>query len=121
MFSRKTIHHIAWVALIVVWVAVLAPRSTFAVDGMAMAPGTLDLCTVDGKKPGSDAPDFVAHKPCVFCTSSVAVFADANSPRLIGLIEGVPFVMGPPPRDHALPPDIAATHPMSPRAPPRFS
>ena len=80
---------------------------------------------MDGAKLGlPDAPDqqpVTAHKPCAFCTSSVSVFADANAPRVVAVLEGVPVLASPSTPAELLPRDTTATQPLSPRAPPRLS
>jgi hypothetical protein len=127
MFSRSAIKLSAWAALIAVVFVVLLPATLNAASKSSSPTGLSALagiCTLDGAKLGaSHAPDqqpAAAHKPCLFCISSVPVFTDANTPRVVAVIEGIPVVIRPSPAEF-LPPDAAATQPLSPRAPPRLN
>jgi hypothetical protein len=113
--------------LIAVVFVVLLPATLNAAGKMSSSmgqSGPAGICTVDGAKfVLPNAPDqqpVVAHKPCVFCISSVPLFADTQAPRVVAVIDGIPVVIRP---SHAesLPPDVAATQPLSPRAPPRLN
>lgn len=127
MFSRSAIKLSAWAALIAVVFVVLLPAT---LNAAAKSSGSMGLsalagiCTLDGAKFSlPNAPDqqpVAAHKPCLFCISSVPVFTDANTPRVVAVIEGIPVVIGSSAAEF-LPPDVAATLPLSPRAPPRLN
>jgi hypothetical protein len=129
MFSREATRLSAWAALIAVLFVVLLPATLSAAGKSGTSSfslhGPSSICTLDGVKTSSTVPDqqpvVTTHSPCVFCTSSVPVFADANTPRVVALIEGVPVVVGLPNGTESLPPDVAATQPLSPRAPPRLN
>ena len=129
MFSREATRLSAWAALIAVVFVVLMPAALSA-TGLSRSPadpaGLSTICTLGGAKmllpDVSGAPDGepVSHQQhCVFCSASVPLFAEANAPRVIAVIAGSPIVL---PRYPAelLPPDLAATQPLSPRAPPRL-
>ena len=129
--SRSAIRHTAWATLAAVLFVVLLPAAVGAVGRTAFQgfDGLGEICSVEGVKHAPNTPDTpdtpdtpvsgtAAHRPCVFCTSSVAIFADAHAPRVIAVIDGVPVHIGPHPAQE-LPPDPAATRPISPRAPPR--
>ncbi len=128
MFSREATRLSAWAALIAVLFAVLMPA---AINAAGLSRPSTDpaglsvVCTLGGARvmlpdAGDRSGDHViAHQqPCAFCTSVVPVFADQHAPRVVAVIDGKPVVV---PRHPAelLPPDAAATQPLSPRAPPR--
>lgn len=123
MLSRRTLKQTSIAALLAVLFVVLLPAAVNASGKFGVAAalsGLAEICSFDGLKhvPESPAsPDVTAHSPCVFCTSSVPVFADAHSPQVVAVVDGVPVVVGPH-RAQELPPDSAATRPVSPRAPP---
>lgn len=125
MFSRRAIKHTAWTALIAVLFAVLLPAAGHAGGKFASLAGLHDLCTTDGVKQAPNVPSpaplsgAAAHKPCVFCISSVPVFADTHAPRVVAIVQGALLTLRAPGNSPELPPDIAATQPLSPRAPPR--
>jgi hypothetical protein len=128
MFSREATRLSAWAAQIAVLFVVLLPATLSAAGKSGTffsLHGPSSICTLDGVKTSPTVPDqqpvVTTHSPCVFCTSSVPVFADANTPRVVALIEGVPVVVGLPNRTESLPPNVAATQPLSPRAPPRLN
>ncbi len=129
MFSRSATRLSAWAALIAVVFVVLLPATLNAAAKIssptAIGQSSLaGICTQDGAKfVLPNAPDqqpVAAHKPCVFCISSVPLFADTQAPRVVAVIEGIPVVI-PPSLATSLPPDIAAKQPLSPRAPPRLN
>lgn len=111
--------------MIAVLFAVLFPALGHASGKFASPAGLHDLCTADGVKLAPNVPspaplsDSIAHKPCVFCISSVPVFADTHAPCVVAIAQGVPLTLRAPRNSPALPPDLAATQPLSPRAPPR--
>ncbi|MEQ1772842.1 MAG: DUF2946 family protein [Burkholderiales bacterium] len=128
MFSREATRLSAWAALIAVLFVVLMPAALNASGKSNIFTGLSgfsSICTLEGAKSLLDTPDqppvVTAHKPCVFCVSSVPVFADANAPHVVAVIEGIPVAVGPTNRAESLPPDVAATQPLSPRAPPRLN
>jgi hypothetical protein len=125
MFSRSATRLTAWAALIAVVFVVLLPATLNAAGKSSTAialHGLSVICTVDGANTLPPAPDqqraATLHKPCLFCTSGAPIFADANAPRVVAMIEGIPVVVGAAPAE-MLPPDVAATQPLNPRAPPR--
>jgi hypothetical protein len=130
MFSRKSTRRTAWTALMAVLFVVLMPTAISA-SGASHAspdsPGFSAICTLGGAKMLlPDAPNLpdvpgraLAHQQhCAFCSSSVPLFADAQTPRVVAVVEGGPIVVS-----HylaeLLPPDMVALQPLSPRAPPR--
>lgn len=129
LFSREAIRQTAWGTLIAVVFVVLLPLATNLSRAANATPDAVafsTICTLGGAKivlpNGGDNPDgqLTAHQqPCAFCSSIVPVFADADAPRVAAVIDGMPAVV---PRYMAesLPPDLAATQPSSPRAPPRI-
>jgi hypothetical protein len=123
MFSRRAIQRIAANVLITVLFAIASPVVGHAFAGSAVAAAAPGICSFDGLKadttqrPALPQPGTVAHKPCVFCTSSVPLFPEAHAPQIVALLAGMPRTVQMPRRD-ALPPDFAATQPLSPRAPP---
>lgn len=122
-FSQGAIRQTAFAALIAVLFVVLLPAAVSASGKSAMATvfnGLAEICSLGGIKhvPDSPAtPEATVHKPCVFCTSAVPVFADTHSPQVVAVVDGVPVMVGPH-RTQELPPDVSATQPVSPRAPP---
>jgi hypothetical protein len=83
------------------------------------------ICTLEGAQHSAPEapprqPGEIAHNHCMFCTSSVPIFADANAPRLIAVLDAIPVVLHARPAE-SLPPDVAAIQPLSPRAPPRLN
>lgn len=135
MFSRNDIKLTAWATLFAILFVVLLPAAMSAVgtDGANGSVGKSSvfaalakICTLDGAKVTQDAPDQqplpAAHKPCLLCITSVPIFADANAPRMT-MIDGIPVIVGVMGADRAesLPPDVSATQPLSPRAPPRLN
>lgn len=123
MVSRTALRQTAIATLMAVLFVVLLPAAISGTGKFSVAsiPGMTEICTLAGIKLNADAPapeQPMAHQPCMFCTSSVPVFADAYSPRLTAVVDGIPVTVGPAPA--AAPPrDSAATQPLSPRAPPR--
>lgn len=123
MFTRQSLKQTSIAALLAVLFVVLLPTAVNATGKLSVGAalsGLAQICSVDGLKYTTDAPatpEVAAHRPCVFCTSSVPVFADAHAPQVIAVVDGVPVVVGPH-RTQELPPDPAATRPVSPRAPP---
>lgn len=123
MFSRSAIKQTAWAALLAVLFVVLLPAALNASGSSSVLAALTSICTLDGAKLNTQQspdqqPSAVAHKPCLFCTSSVPLFAEVGAPRVVAVVEGIPVLVGPS-RAEALPPDVAATQPLSPRAPPR--
>jgi len=128
LFTRETIRHTAWATLIAVVFVVLLPmtvNASRAASGTASdAIGFSTICTLGGAKvvlpDSTDNPaSAVTHQqPCAFCTSTVPLFADAQAPRVVAVIDGIPVVI-PPYAAEQIPPHPAATQPLSPRAPPR--
>lgn len=132
MFSREATRLSAWAALIAVVFVVLMPAAisaSGALGTLGTSPdpiGKSAICTLGGAKmllpDAPNAPDGepLAHQQyCAFCSSSVPLFADVNTPRVVAVIAGNPVAL---PRYLAelLPPDLASTQPLSPRAPPRL-
>ena len=128
MFSRESTRLTAWAALIAVLFVVLMPAAISASGASRASPdpvGLSAICTLGGAKmilpDASDVPGQpVAHQQhCAFCSAGTPLFPDANTPRLVAVIDGSPLVV---PRYQAelLPPDIVALQPLSPRAPPRL-
>lgn len=130
VFARASIRHTAWATLIAVVFVVLLPMTVHAsraASGAAPdAIGSSVICTLGGAKialpdagGNSDSRPMAHQQPCAFCSSIAPVFADAHAPRVAAVIDGMPAVV---PRylAESLPPDLAATQPSSPRAPPRI-
>ena len=119
MFARRTLQRTSWAALIAVLMAVLLPTLGHATGKFAAPAGGHELCTLDGIKTSPAAPGETAlqQKPCVFCTSSVPLFADAHAPRVVALAAPSELAVRWRPTEF-LPRDAAATLPLSPRAPP---
>jgi hypothetical protein len=129
MFSRRAIQHTTRATLIAVLFVLAWPVIGYAYGIFAAVPALHEICTMEGMKSASPAPGaldvpgvpgspVVAQKPCVFCFSSVPVFADAHAPRVVMYVDRPVLDIAAPP-DQVLPPDVAATQPLSPRAPPR--
>lgn len=129
MFSRESLRLSAWAALIAVAFMVLMPAALKA-SGLSQpssaSAGMFAICTPAGVKTiaagGHEAPveQSAAHQqPCVLCTASVPLFPDANTPRIAGVIEGIPLLL-PAYAPERLPRDVVAIQPLSPRAPPRL-
>ena len=124
MFYRTALKQCAIATLLAVLFVVLLPVAVNASGKFSVAAvinGLAEICSLEGIKHAPQAPvlpEVAAHKPCVFCTSSVPVFADAYAPRLLAVVDGIPVTVGRlPPQDS--PPDPSATRPLSARAPPR--
>lgn len=123
MYTRKALKQTSLAALLAVLFVVLLPTAVNASGKFSVAAalnGLAPICSLDGVKQLQDTPDspgLAVHKPCVFCISSVPVFADAHAPQVVAVVDGVPVMVGPH-RTQELPPDPAATRPVSPRAPP---
>lgn len=123
MFPRRSIKLSAWAALIAVVCVLLLPASLSAFGYSAnqtAITGLSRICSLDGVTfaPQDQQPVASVHQPCVFCTSIAALFPQTHAPRVVLLLEGVPVALGLPTAD-ALPPNVAATQPLNPRAPPR--
>jgi hypothetical protein len=125
MFSRTAILHTTRATVIALLFVVVWPVMGYA-SGLFAAPSVMhEICTMEGMKsalqdgPGVPGSDAVVQKPCVFCYSSVPVFADAHTPRLVAFAQDAALLVVAPP-ELVLPPDVAATQPLSPRAPPRL-
>lgn len=129
MFSREATRLSAWAALIAVLFAVLMPA---AINAAGLSRPSTDpaglsvVCTLGGAKvmlpdagDGSDNRISAHQQPCAFCTSAVPLFADAHAPRVVAVIDGMPVVV-PQYSAEQIPPNPAATQPLSPRAPPRI-
>lgn len=123
MFSRDDIKLTAWATLFAVLFVVLLPAAMSATGKSSALAPLATICSIDGAKATQGTPDQpavpAAHKPCMFCTTSVSLFADANAPRMT-MIDGIPVIVGAY-RAESLPPDDSATQPLSPRAPPRLN
>lgn len=127
LFTREAIRHTAWATLISVVFVVLLPMTVNASRAAAPADaiGFSAICTLGGAKivlpdsTGGPAQAVTHQQPCAFCTSAVPLFADAHAPRVVAVIDGMPVVV-PQYSAEQIPPNPAATQPLSPRAPPRI-
>lgn len=129
LFTREALRQTAWAALIAVVFVVLLPATMNVSRASSAAPdATLfsAICTLGGAKivlpdagDNSDGQPMAHQQPCAFCTSVVPVFADDYAPRVVAVIDGIPVTV-PHYAAELVPPNPAATQPLSPRAPPRI-
>jgi hypothetical protein len=123
IFGLHVLRRVARTVLLSVLFAVLLPIGAQAATrytGGGAYPVGADICSVGGltQSPGGPvSPGTHVHKPCLFCISSVPLFADALAPVVVAVADGVPRSLGRLPAVD-IPPDRAATRPVSPRAPP---
>ena len=98
MFYRTALKQCAIATLLAVLFVVLRPLAVNASGKFSVATvinGLAEICSLEGIKHAPQAPvlpEVAAHKPCVFCTSSVPVFADAYAPRLLAVVSTRPTV-----------------------------
>ena len=119
MLTRSRKKFVAWIALCAVLFAALMPATSVFAHTLSAADTVAlgGICTThDASEPAPLERATYGH--CAFCTLGAPVVSAPRVDALLATLDApapVPQVH----RNHTLPRDVVAVHPLSPRAPPR--